>query len=162
MFQIPELDGEPDQRRNPEVKRRVRNKVFVILNRMSQYIRSFRDIVPTSEKERARIEYLPHFGVAWMYLVSGVTFCPRSFSPGSTWQDDMNQAERLIIDGLKYVLGGLSSHSLLRQAVVMPLDIVALLSRNLLHHSSMLPGDIMNTYGEHLTFLVSILRYFAK
>jgi len=74
----------------------------------------------------------------------------------------MNQAERLIIDGLKYVLGGLSSHSLLRQAVVMPLDIVALLSRNLLHHSSMLPGDIMNTYGEHLTFLVSILRYFAK
>ncbi|KAG5919982.1 hypothetical protein E4U42_006347 [Claviceps africana] len=118
LIQDPEYDsGFTDS----EVKRQIREKLHPIFNHLSEYIRILGENVRIDEKDE-HIEYLPHFDIAWVYLVSGLTSCSH---PGKSCLHDMNQAKKLIIDGLEHIARGSAGSNPLGKAVVLPLEIIS-------------------------------------
>jgi hypothetical protein len=78
-----------------------------------------------------------------------------STSSSDGWSEHSEVAQKLIKDGIGEVMDSLGNESLLNRAVLLPMEIVSLLSLQLLQDSTGSYPNLGATYSEYLDALVS-------
>lgn len=132
----------------------IATEVKDVLRDMSQDVQLFENIMSyADEKDRASIELPRQFVTSWLHVVSGLI---KSYDVGGTgWLAHMSKAKVLILGGMNRIIQGISSRNILDDSAVLPLEVLSLFSLNLLHDQVGKADDIMDTYAEYLTRLVS-------
>ena len=67
----------------------------------------------------------------------------------------MTKAKMLILDGMRKVIQSISSTNLLDRAAVLPMDVMSLITMELLQDQVGKADDIADTYSQFLSSLVS-------
>jgi hypothetical protein len=103
--------------------------------------------------DHTRIKAPNEFLQAWLHLLMGFIYLSKENKHRS--YDFIDSAEKLINRGLKTIIQSLSKRNLLESSVVLPLELVSLMSLKLLQ--SITPGhpDITKTYSSYIDSIVS-------
>lgn len=126
--------------------------VRTYLRNLTQAIQSFKNILSHAEPlERAGIKVPDELIRAWMHLLMALIY---STQGAQAWRDHLEIVLSLIKTGMEGVIDGMTSDSLLDKVVVLPLEIVSLLSLKLLEDSTGTYPNIRATYSEYLDSLV--------
>jgi hypothetical protein len=120
---------------------------------MSQDVQLFQNVMSfADEKDRASINLPRQFVTSWLHIVSGLI---GTYDRGNMWLAHMSKAKVLVLDGMNRVIQSISSRNLLDESAVLPMEVLSLFSLNLLHDQVGKAEDIMDTYSQYLTLLVS-------
>jgi hypothetical protein len=118
-----------------------------------------RDVLPFGEilshargADKARIKVPYHFVRAWPHLVMAMICFPTNVLRGDRLVGDVS---KLLEEGMKVVVQDLAKKPLLSYSMVLPLELLSLMSLRLLQDVT--PGvvDISKTYSSALEALVS-------
>ncbi|KAM4059652.1 corA-like Mg2+ transporter protein [Hirsutella rhossiliensis] len=145
----PDNDGDAHSPGDPEVLRDLRLQ----LRAMSQDIQAFQSIVAyADDKNRAAIDLPRPFVKAWLHVVSSMIKVGASTGQGS-WSAHMAKAKAFIEDGVRSVLQGISSRSLVEDLAVLPMEVMSLIAMDLLQDQVGKADDIAETYSQYLSSL---------
>jgi hypothetical protein len=90
---------------------------------------------------------------AWLHLLMGLIYLPKVQSES---ERRMKGAKLLIDKGIKAIVESLPGKPLLEKSVVLPLEIVSLMSLKLLQDVTPPGSDIIKTYSDFLEKVVSV------
>ncbi|KAI1765348.1 hypothetical protein GGR53DRAFT_270001 [Hypoxylon sp. FL1150] len=118
------------------------------LRGLTRVIQSFQDIMShTPGHLRSKIEVPDGLVIAWLHLVMGLVQASVS---SVAWNENMDVAEALIRKGMNDIMDELPAEDLLSSSIVQPMELVALVSMNLLRDSTGTYSSINNTYSDYL------------
>ncbi|KAG5754472.1 hypothetical protein H9Q70_002923 [Fusarium xylarioides] len=86
-------------------------------------------VMYSSDQERAEVEMPPEFSKAWLYITMVIVY---GSNDDPKWDDRMRRAEELIGAGSKKLVQGFSDNNLLEKAIVLPLEVLSLITMGLL------------------------------
>ena len=95
---------------------------------------------------------------AWLHIVFGLIYS--TYAPD--WQSHMIKARQLMRDGMQKLIQGISNDNLLDKAVMLPTEIMSLITLNLLHDDVGKYDDIGDTYSLYLNLLVCVFVSLAR
>lgn len=157
---MPQQGSNPERRirhgtrRTPDPVELVVPTIRSYLRKLTQAIQSFRDILCHAQPlERANITVPDELIRAWLHLLMALIY---SAQGAFSWNDHSEIARTLIKKGMEEVIEGMATESLLKRAVVLPLEIVSLVSLKLLEDATGAYPNIGATYSEYLDALVRI------
>ncbi|KAH0491436.1 hypothetical protein TgHK011_002869 [Trichoderma gracile] len=146
LMKIPELDGDNavyDSR--PSVSE-IKNALW----QLTQDIPSFQDTMSFSGKEdRAAMTLPQELVTAWLHIVFGLIYSTYA----SDWYSHIMKARQLMRDGMQKMIQSISNANLLDKAVMLPTEIMSLITLNLLHDDVGKYDDICDTYSLYLNLL---------
>nr|XP_036585489.1 mg2+ transporter [Colletotrichum truncatum]KAF6795540.1 mg2+ transporter [Colletotrichum truncatum] len=87
---------------------------------------------------------------AWLHLVISLVYASHDTH---MWEDHLDVADSLVKSGIKHIMENLSNLKLLERSSVLPLEIVSLISYDLLSNTSGRFAGISDTYSEYLKAL---------
>jgi hypothetical protein len=126
------------------------------LRELTQQIQSFTNILSHAQPlERAGITIPIQLIRAWVHLVMALV---KASSNARSWHTHMDVAKALIKEGMGEVIQALPSEDLLAREVVLPMEVVSLLSLKLLRDSTGLYPNLDMIYSEYLNALVRNIR----
>jgi len=144
---MPNLDGAEEVLTGPA------GDLKTFLSGMPSDIYTFQGIVSNaSTKERSEIEMPREFVTAWLHIASGII---GTRDKSGSWFGHMTKAKMLILDGMRKVIQSISSTNLLDRAAVLPMDVMSLITMELLQDQVGKADDIADTYSQFLSSLVS-------
>jgi hypothetical protein len=108
-------------------------------------------VMYSSNQERAEVDMPPEFSKAWLYITMAIVY---GSNDDPKWDNRMRRAEELIGTGSKKLVQGLGENNLLEKAVVMPLEVLSLITMGLLQDQVGKSDDICDTYSQYLNSLV--------
>jgi len=124
------------------------------LRKLTIVITSFNEIFAHAQtKDRLRITVPDKLIGAWIHLLMGLIYLPKDLDKSERRIDD---AKSLLYEGINTIVMSLSEKSLLENSVVLPLEIVALMSLTLLQDITQSHPDISKTYYSYLSAVVSV------
>jgi hypothetical protein len=142
---MPELDGGKDAISTPLTE--VKNALW----QLTRDIQSFQSIMSFAGKEdRATIELPRELVTAWLHIVFGLIYSSHTVD----WFHHMTRARSLMKDGMQKMIQGISSQNLLVKAVMLPTEIMSLITLNLLQDDVGKYDNICDTYSLYLNSLV--------
>lgn len=146
LMNIPELESENAVYESPSSISEIKNALW----QLTQDIPSFQDIMAFSGKEDRAAMTLPHELVtAWLHIVFGLIYS--TYAPD--WYSHMMKARQLMRDGMQKMIQGVSNENLLDKAVMLPTEILSLITLNLLRDDVGKYDDICDTYSLYLNLL---------
>lgn len=104
-----------------------------------------------SKEERAALEMPQEFVTAWLYAVMGLV---TAVDNGQHWYKCMGRMKQLVEKGMGKLMHWLPDKSLLERTSVMPLEVMSLMTLNLLQDQVRKSDDICETYSQYLNYLV--------
>jgi len=112
------------------------------------------------EEERGNLQLPPEMVRAWLHLVMGLIYSIRDEQ--ECWEQFV-VLDSLIRRSIRTTVNSLSQQPLLDKSAVLPLEVVSLMSLNLLHDVTGKYWNISDTYSEFLKALVSLgLKYIVS
>jgi hypothetical protein len=115
-------------------------------------VQAFRSILLHAQaSDRAMIIIPEEFAQAWLHFLMSIIHSPHN-EPASTEQ--LEVAGTLMMTGMRMIIESLSQKSLLEKSVVLPLEIVSLISLTLLKDVTGKYTNISVAYSEYLKALV--------
>jgi hypothetical protein len=108
-------------------------------------------VMYSSDQERAEVEMPPEFSKAWLYITMAIVY---GSNDDPKWDDRMRRAEELIGTGSKKLAQGFGDNNLLEKAIVLPLEVLSLITMGLLQDQVGKSDDICDTYSQYLDSLV--------
>ncbi|KAL6854604.1 hypothetical protein J3F83DRAFT_475899 [Trichoderma novae-zelandiae] len=117
---------------------------------LTQDIPSFQDIMSFAGQEDRAAMTLPHELVtAWLHIVFGLIYS--TYAPD--WYNHIMKARQLMRDGMQKMVQSISDQDLLDKAVMLPTEVMSLITLNLLHDDVGKYDDICDTYSLYLNLL---------
>ena len=113
----------------------------------------------SDDHERAAIDLPRVLVTSWLHVVSGF-ICTRSL--GNSWLAHLTKARVLITEGMNAIVQGISSRNILNDSAILPMEIASLLSLRLLQDQVGKADDIIETYSQYLSLLVSETRAYSQ
>ncbi|PCD45437.1 hypothetical protein AU210_000871 [Fusarium oxysporum f. sp. radicis-cucumerinum] len=107
-------------------------------------------VMYSSDQERAEVEMPPEFSKAWLYITMAIVY---GSNDDPKWDDRMRRAEELIGTGSKKLAQGFGENNLLEKAIVLPLEVLSLITMGLLQDQVGKSDDICDTYSQYLDSL---------
>ncbi|KAF4437381.1 hypothetical protein FACUT_5763 [Fusarium acutatum] len=104
-------------------------------------------VMYSSGQERAKVDMPPEFSKAWLYITMAIVY---GSNDDPKWDDRMRRAEELIGTGSKKLVQGFSDNNLLEKAIVLPLEVLSLITMGLLQDQVGKSDDICDTYSQYL------------
>ena len=102
---------------------------------------------------RARVDIPDGLIKAWIHTLMGLIYATQD---SQVWEEHLEEAARLVSHGLDEMTNSLTGHGgLLKQTVILPLEIVSRVSIKLLQDVTYGAPSISGTYSEYLEALVS-------
>ncbi|CCT63521.1 uncharacterized protein FFUJ_01259 [Fusarium fujikuroi IMI 58289] len=108
-------------------------------------------VIHSSDQERAEVEMPPEFSKAWLYITMAIVYGSKD---DPKCDDRMRRAEELIATGSKKLVQGFGDNNLLEKAIVLPLEVLSLITMGLLEDQVGKSDDICDTYSQYLGSLV--------
>ncbi|KLO86143.1 uncharacterized protein Y057_14060 [Fusarium fujikuroi] len=108
-------------------------------------------VIHSSDQERAEVEMPPEFSKAWLYITMAIVYGSKD---DPKCDDRMRRAEELIATGSKKLVQGFGDNNLLEKAIVLPLEVLSLITMGLLQDQVGKADDICDTYSQYLGSLV--------
>lgn len=102
------------------------------------------------KEDRATIELPRELVTAWLHIVFGLIYSSHTVD----WFHHMTRARSLMKDGMQKMIQGISSQNLLEKAVMLPTEIMSLITLNLLQDDVGKYDNICDTYSLYLNSLV--------
>jgi hypothetical protein len=131
----------------------ITTEIRTALRDLSQDVQLFQSIMSYADgKRRASIDLPRQFVTSWLHLVSGLV---STYDMENTWLAHFSKAKVLALDGMNQIIQGISTRNILDDSAVLPLEVLSLFALNLLHDQVGKADDIMDTYAQYLTLLVS-------
>lgn len=125
----------------------------IALRELTQELQSFTNIISHAQPlERASLTVPIQLNRAWIYLILALAKATRKSMVRNAHFDN---AKDLIKEGMAEVMQALPSEDLLAREVVLPLEIVSLLSLKLLQDTTGTYPNLDTIYSEYLNALVS-------
>jgi len=122
------------------------------LRSLTQAIQSFKNILSHAEPlERASIKVPDDLIRSWMHLVMAMIY---STQGAQSWYEHIEIVETLVKAGMEQAIDGMTCEPLLKKVVILPMEIVSLLSLKLLDDATGVYPNIGATYSEYLDALV--------
>ncbi|KAH8121649.1 hypothetical protein LI328DRAFT_158084 [Trichoderma asperelloides] len=144
LMKMPELDGDGDAISAPLTE--FKNALW----QLTRDIQSFQSIMSFAGKEdRATIELPRELVTAWLHIVFGLIYSSHT----TDWFSHMTRARSLMKDGMQKMIQGISSQNLLDKAVMLPTEIMSLITLNLLQDDVGKYDNICDTYSLYLNSL---------
>ncbi|UKZ62641.1 uncharacterized protein TrAtP1_003881 [Trichoderma atroviride] len=144
LIKMPELDGGKDAISTPLAE--VKNALW----QLTRDIQSFQSIMSFAGKEdRATIELPRELVTAWLHIVFGLIYSSHTVD----WFNHMTRARSLMKDGMQKMIQGISSQNLLEKAVMLPTEIMSLITLNLFQDDVGKYDNICDTYSLYLNSL---------
>jgi hypothetical protein len=144
---MPELDGDNAVITVPAPITEIKNALW----QLTRDIQSFQSIMSFAGKEdRAAIELPRELVTSWLHIVFGLIYSSHTLD----WFSHMTKAKSLMKDGMQKMIRGISSQNLLDEAVMLPTEVMSLITLNLLQDDVGKYDDICDTYSLYLNFLV--------
>ncbi len=153
------LDRSDDDRNPRQVERQPASKYSVRyirseLRNLTIVITSFNEIFAHAQiRDRLRITVPDELIQAWIHLLMGLIYLPKDQFKSERLID---YAKSLLGKGINAIIMSLSEKSLLENSVVLPLEIVSLMSLKLLQDITQSHPDISKTYYSYLDAVVSV------
>ncbi|OTA02808.1 hypothetical protein A9Z42_0032410 [Trichoderma parareesei] len=146
LMKIPELDGDNAVYDSTSSISEMKNALW----QLTQDIPSFQDIMSFSGKEdRATMTLPQELVTAWLHIVFGLIYS--TYAPD--WYSHIMKARQLMRDGMQKMIQSISNENLLDKAVMLPTEIMSLITLNLLHDDVGKYDDICDTYSLYLNLL---------
>ncbi|KAI1465730.1 uncharacterized protein F4812DRAFT_110004 [Daldinia caldariorum] len=118
------------------------------LRGLTRGIQSFRDILShMSTSMRSKVEIPDSLVRAWLHLVMALIQASQN---EEAWNENMNVSEALIRRGMNQIMDELPTEDLLSSSVLQPMELVTLISSNLLKDSTGKYSSINDTYSDYL------------
>ncbi|KAL7926663.1 hypothetical protein ACQKWADRAFT_281025 [Trichoderma austrokoningii] len=144
LIKMPELEGDKDAISAPLTE------VKSALWQLTRDIQSFQSIMSFAGKEdRATIELPRELVTAWLHIVFGLIYS--SHTPD--WFNHMAKARSLMKGGMQKMIQGISSQNLLEKAVMLPMEVMSLITLNLLRDDVGKYDNVCDTYSLYLNSL---------
>ena len=125
------------------------------LRELAQQIQSFSNIISHAQPlERACLTVPIQLIRAWIYLLLALAKATKKV----TSNNHFDNARELIKEGMAEVMQNLPSEDLLAREVVLPMELVSLLSLKLLQDTTGTYPNLDTIYSEYLNALVSLSR----
>ncbi|KAM0262336.1 hypothetical protein ACHAQJ_001805 [Trichoderma viride] len=146
LIKMPELDGDNAAITVPSPITQIKNALW----QLTRDIQSFQSIMSFASKEdRAAIELPRELVTAWLHIVFGLIYS--SHTPD--WFSHMTRAKSLMRDGMQKMMQGISNQNLLDKAVMLPTEVMSLVTLNLLQDDVGKYDNICDTYSLYLNSL---------
>ncbi|KAH6608778.1 mg2+ transporter [Trichoderma cornu-damae] len=146
LIKMPEWDGDDAVITIPAPIAEVKT----VLWQLTRDIQPFQNIMSLAEKEdRAAIELPRELVTAWLHIVFSLIYS----SHRPDWFGHMTKARSLMREGMQKIIQGISNHNLLDKAVMLPTEVMSLITLNLLQDDVGKYDDICDTYSLYLNFL---------
>ncbi|KAK5990918.1 hypothetical protein PT974_09193 [Cladobotryum mycophilum] len=146
LVKIPKLDGETPGSDYLASITNLKRELFL----MAQGIQAFQNIMSHAGKiERERLELPREFVTAWLHVVSGMI----AASHMRYWDNHIMKANSLICDGMDKIMQSISTEDIVDKAAMLPMEVVSLISLNLLQDKVGKFDDISGTYSQYLNSL---------
>lgn len=143
-MKLPMLDGRPVSD--------IAGSLRVSLRDLTRNLLALQNLVMySSDQERAEVEMPPEFSKAWLYITMAIVY---GSNDDPKWDDRMRRAEELIGTGSKKLAQGFGDNNLLEKAIVLPLEVLSLITMGLLQDQVGKSDDICDTYSQYLDSLV--------
>lgn len=122
------------------------------LRKLTQAIQSFKNILSHAQPlERASITVPDGLIRAWLHLLMAMIY---SSQGAFAWTEHSEVARTLIKGGMAEVIEEMAGESLLKKVVILPMEVVSLVTLKLLQDSTGVYPNIGTTYSEYLDALV--------
>ncbi|KAF5700260.1 hypothetical protein FGLOB1_10898 [Fusarium globosum] len=108
-------------------------------------------VIHSSDQEQAEVEMPPEFSKAWLYITMAIVYGSKD---DRKCDDRMRRAEVLIATGSKKLVQGFGDNNLLEKAIVLPLEVLSLITMGLLQDQVGKSDDICDTYSQYLGSLI--------
>ena len=124
------------------------------LRTLIQTIQAFQNIFAfANEQEQNKINVPPQFVTAWLHIVSAVTsLCHPDHNRGRA--EHLDRATSLIDKGITDIIEEMPNEDLLYKTAMLPMEILSLVTMELLEDQVGKADDISETYSQYLRYLV--------
>ncbi|KAI9171608.1 hypothetical protein HJFPF1_01094 [Paramyrothecium foliicola] len=114
-------------------------------------IRNFQSTFSYANKqERAKLNVPQEFLTAWLYALSATVDCAIS---GTDRRQHFGRSEKLITAGIQQMVNSISKTSLRDKAMMLPMEVMSLVSLKLLKDQVTKSDDVVETYTQYLNSL---------
>ncbi|KAK1998636.1 hypothetical protein LX36DRAFT_575892 [Colletotrichum falcatum] len=122
-----------------------------LLRQLTLPVIAFKSIISHAEPtDRLEIHVPLDLIRAWLHLVMGLIYASHETN---MWEDHLDVAGSLVKSGMKHIMERLSNFNLLERSSVLPLEIVSLISYDLLANTPGKYAGVTDTYSEYLRAL---------
>ncbi|OHW93088.1 Mg2+ transporter [Colletotrichum incanum] len=122
-----------------------------LLRQLALPVIAFKSILSCAEPtDRLEIDVPLDLIRAWLHLVMGLIYASHETH---MWEDHLDVADSLVKSGMKHIMERLSNLNLLERSSVLPLEVVSLISYDLLANTPGKYVGITDTYSEYLRAL---------